>query len=151
MRHDRPGAISLSLSLSLSRPHGAFPVVSEGHDSCGRFQESTGAGARAVSGGDERQQTRERRTRGRGGRTRRRVLSPGLIFPVRPTLILSRFCWLAGETKYLFVGARGNKQHEVRLGNLQREDAGHWTALLRWALELPECDAAALCGHLGWI
>ena len=47
--HDRPGAIS--------RPHGAFPVVSEGHDSCRRFQELTVAGARAVSGGDERQES----------------------------------------------------------------------------------------------
>ena len=58
MRHDRPGAIFslLSPSRRAGRADGAFPVVGEGHESRGRFQESTGgAGARAEA--EERQES----------------------------------------------------------------------------------------------
>lgn len=104
MRHVRPPTVPGRSSVGLVRPsigpHGAFPVVNEGHESCGRFRESrataTGAGARAG-------ETRKRWTRGRSGRTLRSLLTEidpcpmsgeadTEFGPILPTMIQIIFC-----------------------------------------------------------
>ena len=76
MRHAdrRPSRGNLSLSLSVG-PHGAFPVVSDGHDSLCRFQELAGA---------EGESARDSNEEGGGGQAEGAVGtgardSPGLI------------------------------------------------------------------------
>ena len=67
-------------NLSLSMPlHGAFPVVSDGHDSLCRFQESAGAeGASARDSNEEEDGGQAEGAVGTGAGN-----SPGLISPRR--------------------------------------------------------------------